>query len=75
MSCVLRMDSIHKELIVLQHMLERSEKPSNISLSILKYITNDFSEELKIGRGGCGEVYKVNLIFILHLPLKFLCST
>ncbi|KAL6599289.1 hypothetical protein ACP70R_045783 [Stipagrostis hirtigluma subsp. patula] len=52
------LSSIHKELSALQRMLERREKPSNLSLSILKYITDDFSEERKIGKGGCGEVYK-----------------
>ncbi|KAL6880305.1 hypothetical protein ACP4OV_011870 [Aristida adscensionis] len=55
---VRRMDSMQKELSALERMVERSEKPSNLSLSVLKYITNDFSEERKIGKGGCGEVYK-----------------
>lgn len=32
---------------------------AEIPLDILKKITNDFSEEQKIGSGGFGNVYKV----------------
>ncbi|KAL6647184.1 hypothetical protein ACP70R_014621 [Stipagrostis hirtigluma subsp. patula] len=53
-----RMDSIHDELHALERMLEGSGKPSKLSLSVLKYITDNFCEERKIGDGGCGEVYK-----------------
>ncbi|KAL6629507.1 hypothetical protein ACP70R_029272 [Stipagrostis hirtigluma subsp. patula] len=52
------MDSIHNELSSLERVLEGREKPCNLSLSTLKHITNDFSEEQKIGEGGCGGVYK-----------------
>ncbi|GJN24632.1 hypothetical protein PR202_gb12385 [Eleusine coracana subsp. coracana] len=58
-------------------MLKGSEKPRNLSLTILKYITNDFSDERKIGNGGCGEVYKKiscleDMLGIEPLELHFL---
>ena len=43
-------------------MLERihdgAENPTNLSFALLQNITNNFSEEGKIGQGGFGEVYK-----------------
>ena len=46
---------------VLEHILDGSMKPTDIELSLLKDITNKFSEDLKIGQGGFGTVYKVKL--------------
>ncbi|VAH53652.1 unnamed protein product [Triticum turgidum subsp. durum] len=43
---------------VLELILEGKENPTNLSLALLQKITNDFSEERKIGQGGLGEVYK-----------------
>lgn len=36
-----------------------SAKPCDLSLDYLRYITNDFSSERELGRGGFGVVYKV----------------
>ena len=59
-----------------QHILERvvagSEEPSHLDLSLLQSITENFSEQRKIGVGGCGEVYKVTAIFMA--PHLHVCS-
>ena len=49
----------------MEHLLERmlldpSAEPINLPLSLLKAITNDFSDHRKIGSGGFANVYKVN---------------
>jgi hypothetical protein len=51
------------ELNILQHVVAGSEEPSHLDLSLLQSITENFSEQRKIGVGGCGEVYKVTTIF------------
>uniref|UniRef100_A0A3B6I4W9 Protein kinase domain-containing protein n=1 Tax=Triticum aestivum TaxID=4565 RepID=A0A3B6I4W9_WHEAT len=43
---------------VLERILNRDEEPKDLPLALLQDITNDFSEENKIGQGGFGEVYK-----------------
>ncbi|RLN29095.1 uncharacterized protein C2845_PM05G17120 [Panicum miliaceum] len=53
-----RMDDMHIELSLLESIVDRCEKPSNLKLPLLKHITKNFSDELKIGHGGCGVVYK-----------------
>lgn len=48
---------------VLERILDRSEKPNHLPLPILARITDDFSDERKIGEGGFGVVYKVKYFF------------
>jgi hypothetical protein len=40
----------------------RSSEPLTYDLSTLRAATDNFSEENKLGEGGFGPVYKVNLI-------------
>lgn len=47
---------------MLEHILEGTEKPTNLPFALLKKITDDFSEEREIGQGGFGTVYKVILL-------------
>ncbi|GJM95335.1 hypothetical protein PR202_ga12057 [Eleusine coracana subsp. coracana] len=51
------MDDVLKGLAVLESILDGSEKPRNLPLAVLRGITQNFSEERKIGQGGCGDVY------------------
>jgi hypothetical protein len=45
---------------VLERMLlNENEKPTKLPLSLLEAITNNFSSEQEIGRGGFAVVYKV----------------
>ncbi|XP_066391523.1 probable serine/threonine-protein kinase PBL25 [Miscanthus floridulus] len=43
---------------VLERIVDGSEKPSNLKFLLLQLITKFFSDELKLGHGGCGVVYK-----------------
>lgn len=54
------MVTILKELRTLERMIDGRKEPSSLPLSVLRHITDDFSDERKIGQGGCGQVYKVN---------------
>jgi hypothetical protein len=60
MSSLLRIDDINIELKVLECIVDGREDPSNLKLPLLELITKKFANELRIGNGGCGEVYKVN---------------
>ena len=60
MLCLLRIDDIFTDLHILERAVDGSKKPSNLKLQFLRFITKSFSDELKIGDGGCGQVYKVN---------------
>ncbi|XP_037488003.1 probable tyrosine-protein kinase DDB_G0283397 [Triticum dicoccoides] len=42
----------------LERILDGDEEPKDLPLALLQSITNDFSEDRKIGQGGFGEVYK-----------------
>uniref|UniRef100_A0ACD5X1R3 Uncharacterized protein n=1 Tax=Avena sativa TaxID=4498 RepID=A0ACD5X1R3_AVESA len=46
------------EYDVLEHILDGTMEPTNLPFELLKNITNNFSEEQKIGQGGFGSVYK-----------------
>ncbi|KAL6643591.1 hypothetical protein ACP70R_018357 [Stipagrostis hirtigluma subsp. patula] len=54
-----RLDDISIELDALERTIEGSEKPTNLKLHLLQLITKNFSDELKIGHGGCGVVYRI----------------
>ena len=50
----------------MEHLLEcmlrdPSAEPTNLPISLLKAITNDFSDHEKIGSGGFAAVYRVRL--------------
>ncbi|VAH13953.1 unnamed protein product [Triticum turgidum subsp. durum] len=47
-----------RDEIVLERILKGDEEPKDLPLALLQDITNDFSQQNKIGQGGFGEVYK-----------------
>ncbi|CAL4991224.1 unnamed protein product [Urochloa decumbens] len=53
-----RMVDIYKELNVLEHILEGSERPSNLSYPLLQFITENFSVERRVGQNEFGEYFK-----------------
>ena len=44
---------------MLEHIVEGSEKPSNLSYPLLQFITENFSDKRKIGHNELGECFKV----------------
>jgi coatomer subunit beta' len=42
-------------------LLDASAKPTDLPLSLLKSITNGFSDDNRVGSGGFAVVYKVNI--------------
>ena len=46
------------DLEVLQRILDGREKPTNLSFTLLKSITENFSDDREIGHGGFATVYK-----------------
>ena len=57
------------EASVVHNLLERmivdeSIEPTGLPLALLKAITNNFSDNQQIGRGGFAVVYKVHIIFV-----------
>ena len=63
MNGVHRMDGILRDIALLENILDGRSPPTELSLLVLKHITDDFSEKQEIGRGGFGVVYKVNFYF------------
>ena len=59
---------------VLERILTRSEGPRDLPLEILTSITDNFSEDRKIGRGGFSDVYKVKTIFRQRIINKMMQS-
>lgn len=49
------------------------EEPCDISLQCLRVITNNFSSDRELGKGGFGVVYKVRVNNILYVVFK-LCN-
>lgn len=49
---------------------DSNSEPQDLSLAYLKKITNEFANELLLGEGGFGKVYKVRLN-IYFPPIKF----
>ncbi|KAK1613211.1 hypothetical protein QYE76_036884 [Lolium multiflorum] len=45
-------------VVLLEHILDGREKPTNLPFSLLKKITENFSEDHEIGQGGFATVYK-----------------
>ena len=59
----------------LQMVLEDpSEAPVPVSLDFLKDITDGFSSDRLIGRGGFGEVYRVKSFLLFHQYFQFLIT-
>ncbi|CAL5077158.1 unnamed protein product [Urochloa decumbens] len=52
------MDDISTGLSNLERILDGSKRPGKLKLCVLSHITAKFSDERKIGEGGCGQVYK-----------------
>ncbi|KAK3119795.1 hypothetical protein QOZ80_9AG0675300 [Eleusine coracana subsp. coracana] len=48
----------YEELNCLERILDGRDEPKNLKLPLLELITENFSSGNKVGRGGCGEVYK-----------------
>lgn len=53
------MDSEASMFDHMERVLDGIEEPSDMPLSFLRAITNNFSDEQMIGRGGFAAVYKV----------------
>ncbi|CAO1939867.1 unnamed protein product [Urochloa humidicola] len=51
-------DDLSRGLNDLERILDGSKKPGKLKLCVLSRITENFSDEQKIGQGGCGNVYK-----------------
>lgn len=50
--------SMHHNLLE-RILLDRSSEPTDLPLSLLKEITNNFSDDQQVGKGGFAIVYKV----------------
>ena len=56
------------DLEVLQRILDGREKPTNLSFTLLKSITENISDDREIGHGGFATVYKVNYFNTPSVP-------
>lgn len=66
MYCLRRMADIYGEVKVLEHILEGTRKPSNLSYGLLQFLTENFSLERMMGHNDFGEIFKVKISFWLH---------
>ncbi|KAK3136669.1 hypothetical protein QOZ80_5BG0440720 [Eleusine coracana subsp. coracana] len=55
---VSRLDDKYIDLNLLETMVDKRRNPSSLQFPVLKLITSNFLDELRIGSGGCGDVYK-----------------
>ncbi|PUZ44219.1 hypothetical protein GQ55_8G072200 [Panicum hallii var. hallii] len=53
-----RFTDLYKDLSVLEHVLEGSEKPSKLPYPLFQFITENFSDERRIGYNELGECFK-----------------
>uniref|UniRef100_A0A453Q983 non-specific serine/threonine protein kinase n=1 Tax=Aegilops tauschii subsp. strangulata TaxID=200361 RepID=A0A453Q983_AEGTS len=53
--------------ILLERILNGDEEPKDLPLGLLQLITNDFSQDRKIGQGGFGEVYKGIIVSVKRM--------
>ena len=65
------MDSTARRYDMYEKMLENilqdpSEPPVSLPLEFLEAITDNFSSDHELGRGGFGVVYKVQIFFLIH---------
>ncbi|KAG2563345.1 cysteine-rich receptor-like protein kinase 25 [Panicum virgatum] len=65
-----RFADIYEDLNILEHIVEGSEKPSNLSYPLLQFITENFSDKRKIGHNELGECFKgiVQIVVVTRLP-------
>ncbi|GJN34895.1 hypothetical protein PR202_gb23601 [Eleusine coracana subsp. coracana] len=69
---VSRLDDKYIDLNLLETMVDKRRNPSSLQFPVLKLITSNFLDELRIGSGGCGDVYKVNYFFFCATCSGFL---
>ncbi|CAD6253118.1 unnamed protein product [Miscanthus lutarioriparius] len=64
-----RFADIYEDLNVLEHIVEGSENPSNLSYPLLQFITENFSDKRKIGHNELGECFKgiVQIVVVTRL--------
>lgn len=60
--CALGMEDGDAKYNVVERILDGTEEPTDLPFQILESITENFSEERKIGVGGFGEVFKVKFV-------------
>ena len=70
MSILFNSTNLHSCFEYAEILVLTGPRPDTFSYAELRAATNDFSSSNKLGEGGYGPVYKVNLIKIITLLLK-----